>query len=49
MTLTYYLYWKGFENFELGLADAVGIFVFFVSLGLALIQRKALEAGKSYV
>lgn len=49
MTLTYYLYWKGFENFELGLADAVGIFVFFVSLGLALIQRKALEAGRSYL
>jgi len=47
-TLTYYLYWKRFENFDLAFADAVGIFVLFVSLGIALIQRKALGAERSY-
>ena len=47
-TLTYYLYWKGFENFDLALADAVGIFVLFVSFGIALTQRRALGAETSY-
>lgn len=48
-TLTYYLYWKGFESFDLALADAVGIFVLFVSFGIALVQRKALGAERSYL
>lgn len=40
LTLPYYIYWKGFESWELGYADAIGVILFLMALAIALIQRK---------
>ncbi len=40
LTLPYYIYWKGFESWDLGYADAIGVILFLIALILTLIQRK---------
>jgi len=48
LTLPYYIYVQGFENWALGYADAMGVVLFFIVLVIAFIERKAIGTITEY-
>ncbi len=47
-TLVYYLYEKGFSDWQMGYANAVAFVLFLIILSLTLVQRKVLESKVHY-
>ncbi|MDI6740248.1 MAG: sugar ABC transporter permease, partial [Candidatus Edwardsbacteria bacterium] len=47
-TLVYYLYEKGFAEWEMGYANAIAFVLFLIILGLTILQRKAVEKRVHY-
>jgi multiple sugar transport system permease protein len=46
--LVYYLYEKGFADWQMGYANAIAFVLFLIILGLTLIQRKVVEKNVHY-
>jgi multiple sugar transport system permease protein len=47
-TLVYYLYEKGFAEWEMGYANAIAFVLFLIILGLTILQRKVVEKRVHY-
>lgn len=47
-TLVYYLYEKGFSDWQMGYANAVAFVLFLIILALTIVQRKVLESKVHY-
>jgi len=47
-TLVYYLYEKGFAEWEMGYANAIAFVLFLIILGLTLLQRRVVERRVHY-
>lgn len=47
-TLVYYLYEKGFSDWQMGYANAIAFVLFLIVLGLTLLQRRVLEKRVHY-
>jgi multiple sugar transport system permease protein len=47
-TLVYYLYEKGFSDWQMGYANAVAFVLFLIILALTIVQRKVLESRVHY-
>jgi multiple sugar transport system permease protein len=47
-TLVYYLYEKGFSDWQMGYANAIAFVLFLIVLGLTLLQRQVLEKRVHY-
>lgn len=47
-TIVYYLYEKGFSDWQMGYANAIAFVLFLIVLGLTLLQRRVLEKRVHY-
>jgi multiple sugar transport system permease protein len=47
-TIVYYLYEKGFSDWQMGYANAIAFVLFLIVLGLTVLQRSVLESRVHY-